>query len=400
MVTILFGGLRIKNSEMKIGVFTWESLYSVKVGGIAPHVTELSESIAKKGIQVHIFTRSGGETNDHDIINGVHYHRVSFDQSGSIIHQMDKMCDAMYHMYLQVVHEFGQFDILHGHDWHPVNVLCQIKAEFKVPFILTYHSTEWGRNGNKHASWWEATEISHREWLGGYEASEVIITSNILRDEVQYLYQIPDYKISIVPNGIYKGKIKRDIDPGKIKQKYGIHPFTPVILFIGRMSYQKGPDLMVQSIPHILSHRGDPEFVFIGEGEMRMPCQKLAHELGIGHKCHFLGYAPDETAIEWNNACDIVCVPSRNEPFGIVVLEAWDAAKTVVATDAVKIIKGFKNGISVYKDPYSIAWGINYVLDGNGSNKLGLEGKRLVETIYNWDSISSSTIDIYQKCVK
>lgn len=391
-----YGGLDIKKTKLKIGMFSWESLYSVKVGGIAPHVSELSETLAKKGHEVHLFTRSGG-LQDYELINGVHYHRISHDQSGNIVHQMDKMCDAMYYRYREVIGEYGDLDILHGHDWHPVNVLCRIKAEDGTPFILTYHSTEWGRNGNKHGGWWEATEISHKEWLGGYEAAEVIITSNILKSEVQHLYQIPDYKISIIPNGIYAGKMRKELDPGMVKRKYGISPLAPVILFIGRMSYQKGPDLMVQAIPHVLAHRSDAQFVFIGEGEMRPYCQQIAWDSGIAHVTHFLGYAPDEEAIDWNNACDIVCIPSRNEPFGIVVLEAWDAGKTVVATDAVKLIDCFINGITVYQSPDSIAWGINYVLDGMGLRKLGEEGQHLVETKYNWDSVSCSTINIYIK---
>jgi len=379
-------------------MFAWESLHSVKVGGIAPHISELSESLAAKGHEVHIFTRSGG-FRDHDKINGVHYHRVTYDQAGGIVYQMDRMCDAMYCRFLDVREMYGEFDVLHGHDWHPVNVLCRIKARFGLPFAITYHSTEWGRNGNHHGGWWEAQEISHREWLAGYEAAEVIATSVVLKNEIQHLYQIPDYKISIVPNGIYAGKIRKDIDAGKMKDKYGIHPIAPVVLFIGRMSHQKGPDLLVGAVPKVLDHRWDVKFVFIGEGEMRQHCEYLANMSGVSDACHFLGYAPDRVARDWYNACDIVCVPSRNEPFGIVVLEAWDAGKPVVATDAVQLVDNFRTGITVYQTPDSIAWGINYVLDGLSMNTMGNEGMRLVETKYNWETIADATLDVYVKVV-
>ncbi|MDO9516536.1 MAG: glycosyltransferase family 4 protein, partial [Methanosarcinaceae archaeon] len=238
--------------KLRIGMFAWESLYSIKVGGIAPHVSELSEALAAKGHEVHIFTRSGG-LSDYEMINGVHYQRVTHDQAGGIVYQMDRMCDAMYSRFLEVS-ENGEFDVLHGHDWHPVNVLCRIKTEFGVPFAITYHSTEWGRNGNQYGSWWEAQEISHREWLGGFEAKEVISTSTILTDEIQHLYQISDSKINIIPNGIYAGKIRKDVDAGKVKGRVGIHPLAPVVLFIGRMNYQKGPDLLVEAIPAVLDH--------------------------------------------------------------------------------------------------------------------------------------------------
>jgi glycosyltransferase involved in cell wall biosynthesis len=87
--------------KLRIGVFAWESLYSIKVGGIAPHVSELSEALAAKGHEVHIFTRSGGP-DDYEQINGVHYHMVTHDQSGSIVYQMDRMCDAMYSRFFDV----------------------------------------------------------------------------------------------------------------------------------------------------------------------------------------------------------------------------------------------------------------------------------------------------------
>lgn len=380
---------------LKIAMFSWESLHSVKVGGLAPHVTELSEALASMGHSVHIFTQNDGRK-PHEIINGVHYHRVDHDLFGGIVHQMDSMCDAMYSRFMELSSDYGPFDILHVHDWHPVNVVSRLKYELGIPFIITYHSTEWGRNGNVHGSWWEAGEISHREWKGGYESTKVIVTSQHFKDEVQYLYQIPDYKISIIPNGIFRGKMKMDVDAGEVKKRFGIHPLAPVVLFIGRMSSQKGPDMLVESIPKILDNRWDTNFVFIGEGELRPHCEYLATEEKVSDYCHFLGYADDETVKDWINACDILCVPSRNEPFGIVVLEGWDAGKNIVATDAVTIIDNFMDGVLVYRNPDSIAWGINYVLDNLHDDKFGKAGRELIKNKFNWDIIAEKTVEVYR----
>ncbi|SES95254.1 Glycosyltransferase involved in cell wall bisynthesis [Methanococcoides vulcani] len=380
--------------NLKIGMFSWESLHSIKVGGIAPHVSELAEALAEKGHSVHIFTRNH-ELEPYEKVNGVHYHRVDHSLDGGIVQQMDSMCDSMYSRFLDVTREYGKFDMLHVHDWHPFNVVSRIKHEFGIPFMVTYHSTEWGRNGNVHGDWWEAREISHREWKAGYESIKVISTSQQLTDEIKFLYQIPDEKISIVPNGIFHGKIKKDVDPGEVKKRLGIHPLAPVVLFIGRMSYQKGPDLLVEAIPKVLDHRWDTQFVFIGEGEMRPHCEYLANAQNVSDRCHFLGYADDETARDWFNACDILCIPSRNEPFGIVVLEGWDAERTIVATDAVQIIDNFVDGILVYKDPESISWGLNYVLDDLSNDTLRQAGKELIETKFNWHKIAEETVEAY-----
>ncbi|WP_094226469.1 glycosyltransferase family 4 protein [Methanolobus psychrotolerans] len=381
--------------NLRIAMFSWESLHSVKVGGLAPHVTELSEAMALIGHEVHVFTRNK-DMLPYEIVNGVHYHRVYNALYGGIVQQMDSMCDSMHTAFVEATRKFGDFDLTHVHDWHPVNLVCRLKEEYDIPFVITYHSTEWGRNGNKHGNWWEAMEISHREWRGGYESSCVIVTSTILKNEIQHLYQIPDNKIAIVPNGIHENKMKMDVDPGKVKAEYGIHPYAPVVLFVGRMSYQKGPDLFIRAIPDVLASRWDTKFVIIGEGEMRPECERIAHELNIQDSCRFLGYADESDKKKWMNACNLICVPSRNEPFGIILLEAWDISKNIVATNAISLIDNFRDGVIVYQKPESIAWGIKYVFDNFADGQLGKEGKKLIGTRYNWNNIAELTVNLYK----
>src|SRR5512137_1452849 len=107
---------------MRIGMLSWESLYSIKVGGVAPHVSELSEALARRGHELHIFTRRG-EFDSYDKINGVHYQRVDFDSTGDVLSQMIKMCSAMQDRFRAVQSIFGKFQVIHGHDWHPVLAL-------------------------------------------------------------------------------------------------------------------------------------------------------------------------------------------------------------------------------------------------------------------------------------
>ncbi len=384
--------------KLRIAMFSWESLYSVKVGGLAPHITELSEALALIGHQVHIFTRNK-DMPSYEIINGVHYHRVYHDLYGGIVQQMDSMCDSMYNAFVDVTGRFGDFDLTHVHDWHPVNLVCRLKEEYGLPFAITYHSTEWRRNGNKHADWWEAHEISHREWRGGYDSSIVIATSTKLKSEIQYLYQIPDEKIAIVPNGIHEDRMWMDVDPGRVKEEYGLHPCAPVVLFVGRMNYQKGPDLLLRSVPMILAGRWDVKFVIIGEGEMRSECKRIANELNVQDSCRFLGYVDEAVKKKWMNACNLICVPSRNEPFGIILLEAWDAGKNIVATDAVSLIDNFNDGVIVHQEPGSIAWGINHVFDNYKDGELGKEGKKLIGSRYNWNNIALMTASVYRDII-
>jgi len=383
---------------MRIGMLSWESLYSVKVGGVAPHVSELSEALARRGHEVHILTRRG-DFDSYDKINGVHYQRTDFDSNGGIVYQMDSMSDAIYDRFGAVQKIFGKFDIVHGHDWHPILALNRIKNDYGLHYILTMHSTEWGRNGN-HFGDGVFKEISHREWLGGYESSQIIVTTRRMMDELMWLYSIPKIKISIIPNGIIAGKIRRCLDAGRIKEKYGIQPLDPVVLFCGRMNVQKGPDLLVEAIPQILKKRPDMKFIFMGEGDMRPSCERRAQELNVAGSCRFLGYTSPSSKEELMNACDLMCVPSRNEPFGVVVLEAWDACKPVVATEAISIVRNFEDGLLAYIQPESIAWCINHLLENpEEMKKLSAAGYNRIEAEFSWDRIAKRTEEVYEKAL-
>ncbi len=384
---------------MRIGMFSWESLYSIRVGGVAPHVSEISEALARRGHEVHIFTRRG-DFESYDKINGVNYQRAEADSSGDILAQMDRMCDALYDRFGAVQKLFGHFDILHGHDWHPVPALTRLKRDHDLPFILTMHSTEWGRNGN-HFGDGISKEISHREWLGCYEASRVIVTTRRMQDELMWIYSLPEGKIKIIPNGIVKGKLGRPLDAGRVKERYGIHPLAPIVLFCGRMSVQKGPDLLVEAVPLVLRARPDVRFIFMGEGGMRWHCENRARELGVADACRFLGYSSSAEKEELVNACDLMCVPSRNEPFGVVVLEAWDACKPVVATEAVSIIRNFEDGLLAYVQPESIAWCINRMLaDPEEMRKLAQAGHDRIDTEFSWDRIARRTEEVYSEVLQ
>jgi glycogen synthase len=172
---------------MRIGMMSWESLHSLKVGGVAPIVSELAESMALRGNEVHIFTSRKGK-NVVGIINGVHYHQIAFDNRGDIVGQMKRWCDSLYEDFQRIQEIFGKFDIVHGHDWHPVQALKQIKDIFHIPCILSMHSTEWGRNGNNFVNSCLFKKIFYREYFGCNEVSKIIVATKRMKEELQYIY--------------------------------------------------------------------------------------------------------------------------------------------------------------------------------------------------------------------
>ncbi|MCK8519669.1 glycosyltransferase family 4 protein [Methanoculleus sp. 7T] len=375
---------------LKIAFFCWESLHSsFKVGGLAPAATRLAEHLARRGHEVHFFTR--GKPGDATEINGVRYH-YCLPYGDNII----EYCRTMSNMLVDAFRacDAPAFDILHFHDWHPVEAMHALRDRNTV---LSFHSTEYGRHGGNFGGWWEFKEISGKEWYGGYIAKAVTTVSNSTKTEVMWLYNVPEWKVTVIPNGIDPSAYRIGVDPGEVKKHYGIHPLAPVVLFVGRLTYQKGPDLLVQAVPGILAKRWDVQFLFAGTGDMRGYLEGTAHGLPV----RFLGYVSDAEHIRLLNACDLVAIPSRNEPFGLVLTEAWSAERCVVATDVGGLsenIDNYVNGIKVPVRPDSIAWGIGHLIDDPAyMQKLGKAGRRKVMEKFRWDVVTERTVDVYRK---
>jgi glycosyltransferase involved in cell wall biosynthesis len=338
---------------------------------------------------VHFFTR--GWTKDQEI-NGVSYHYCR-PQGNNTVQYCEDMSNQMVDQFRQSDRK-EKFDILHFHDWHPVQALHRLQDR---DTILTFHSTEYGRNGNQYGDWWEYKEISGKEWYGGLIAKKVTAVSSVMKREVMQLYNIPDWKCDVVPNGIVPQQYRASIDPGDVKRAYGIHPYAPLILFIGRLVYQKGPDLFIEALRKVCHDRWDAKVIVAGDGGMRQYLQDRARDLPV----NFVGYIPDSEYIRLLNACDLVVIPSRNEPFGLVLLEAWSAEKPVVACDVGGLsenIDTFVNGIKVQPEPDSIAWGIGAMIDDPTTAQVrGRRGRAKVDRQFLWSPIARRMADTYSR---
>jgi glycosyltransferase involved in cell wall biosynthesis len=363
-------------------------MYAERVGGLASAATNLAETLAKQH-EVHYYTR--GRMQDQEI-NGVTYHYCN-PLGGNCVQYCEDMSRAMVEQFHET-DSVGKFDILHFHDWHPIPALHRLKDR---DTILTFHSTEYGRNGNQCGDWWEYQEISGKEWYGGLVAKRVTAVSAAMKNEVMQLYNVPGWKCDVVPNGIVPGQYRSYLDAGEVKRAYGIHPFAPLILFIGRLVWQKGPDMFIEAVRKVCQNRWDAKVIVAGDGGMRQYLQERARDLPV----NFVGYIQDSEYIRLLNACDLVVIPSRNEPFGLVLLEAWSAEKPVVACDVGGLsenIDTFVNGIKVSPDAESLAWGISTMLEDPGSAEVqGIRGRSKVDRVFLWDPIAERMTDTYAR---
>jgi len=386
---------------MRIAFFTWESLHSVVVGGIALHATELASALERKGHEVHVFTRMGKPDHpQYERIQGVHYHRIPFAFHSDFVEEVNIMCRSFVDAFFQTEDYVGPFDIVHAHDWLTSNAMAWIKEGRGHKSILTVHSTEYGRCGNNFFGG-NSLRIRDHERHGTFCADAVISVSKTLKNEIKWMYNLPDWKVNVIYNGINYRAFDGWIDPAAVRMEYGIGPMDPLALFVGRMVYQKGPDLMLEALSHVLKYHHNAKFVFVGDGEMRWDIENRARAIGVSHAARFLGYHNGWRLADLYKASDVVCVPSRNEPFGLVILEAWSAGKPVVASSnggPSEIVWHDVTGYKIYDNADSIAWGIGTVFsDFDHARWMGRNGRIAVETAFSWDIVADQVLKLYAR---
>jgi len=215
------------------------------------------------------------------------------------------------------------------------------------------------------------------------------------------MYELPDWKISVVYNGVNPSRFDLVADPGKDKRQYEIAPLDPTVLFCGRLVWQKGPDLLVEAIPSVLRFCPTAKFIFVGDGEMRSGLETRSRQLGITRSMRFLGRRDGDEIIHLFKLADVVCVPSRNEPFGIVVLEAWSARKPVIVTQVggpSEYVRHEVDGLKIEANPNFIARGLGTIFsDFERARGMGCNGRKAVDERFTWDMILEKTLAVYKE---
>jgi glycosyltransferase involved in cell wall biosynthesis len=386
---------------MRIAMFSWEALHGQPVGGVAAHVTELAAALCRRGHELHVFTRPGFGAGGVKQIDGVWYHWCPHSLNRNFADEIQEMCRSFVWHFIETENVSGKFDIVHAHDWLASNSMVWIKEGRRDHRgVLTMHSTEYGRCGNNFYGGVSA-RIRDHERHGTFCADRVIAVSNTLKGELMWMYNLPDWKCWSIYNGVPISRFNVEVDAGAVKRSWGVGPLDPTVLFMGRLSVQKGPDLMVEAIPGLLRFYPNAKFVIAGEGHMRDELQHRVHQLGVAHAVRWFGRLSLTQQVEMFKACDAVCVPSRNEPFGIIVLEAWAASKPVVASQIGgpgEFVWHNVNGLKVYPTVDSIGWGLGTLFTNwDWARWMGRNGRTAAETAFTWDKIAEQTEHCYKQ---
>lgn len=348
---------------------------------------------------MHVFTRPGYGGSSVRPIDGVWHHFCAHALNADFVSEIQEVCRSFVWHFFQSEDHIGRFDVVHAHDWLTSNAMVWVKhGRPDHRAILTMHSTEYGRCGN-HFWGGNSARIRDHERHGTFCADRVISVSNALKGELQWMYNLPDWKCRVIYNGVPVHKFDGWIDPATIKRKYGIGPMDPTVLFSGRMCLQKAPDVLLEAVPGLLRHEPKTKVVFVGDGEMRWGLEHRARERGVAHAIRFLGYRNGQELVDLYKAADIVCVPSRNEPFGITILEAWAAGKPVVVSQnggPGEFVWHNVNGLKIHPTVDSVGWGVGTLFsDFEWARWMGRNGRVAVESAFTWDRIAELTLDCY-----
>ncbi len=388
---------------MKILMLTWEYPPRI-VGGIARVVHDLSKRLIKDGHEVTVVTyRDSADVPEYENDKGVNVYRVDnyMIHPNNFIDWIMQLNFNMLSKATEIINKEGGFDVIHAHDWLVTYAAKSLKNAYDIPIVATIHATEAGRNSGIH----DETQryINDTEWLLTYEATEVIVNSNYMKNEIQRLFGLPFDKINVIPNGINLSNftgIERDYD---FRRQYAMDN-EKIILYVGRLVYEKGVQHLIAAMPKILSNYHDAKLIIAGRGGMMDELRAEANNLGLNDKIYFTGYLNSKQVQKMYKCADVAVFPSTYEPFGIVALEAMLAGVPTVVSDVGGLDEIVTHGVDGMKsyagNANSIADSVTALLyDHQLATNVSKKAKQKVKEQFNWEKIAQDTHFTYEKAI-
>jgi len=242
-----------------------------------------------------------------------------------------------YALRVLAIAQSEEFDLIHAHDWMTFPAGMALAAEFGKPLIVQVHSTEFDRSGQDVNQY--VYDIERR---GMWVADRIIAVSNYTKNIIIHRYGVQPGKVEVVYNGIELREAP-DAPPPE-----PLHPKPEkMVLFLGRITRQKGPEYFLQAAKKVFEKMDDVKFVMAGDGDMLYRSIEMAAELGIGHRVFFTRFLRGSEVDKAYEMADLYVMPSVSEPFGIAPLEALGHNVPVLVSKQSGIAETFRNALKV-----------------------------------------------------
>lgn len=277
----------------------------------------------------------------------------------------------------------NRFDVIHAHDWltYPAGVAA--KRLTGKPLVIHVHATEFDRSGENIN-----TQVYAIEKMGMEEADRVITVSNLTRNIVINRYGISPEKVFTVHNAVdFSGRSNLEVHRG-VPEK--------VVTFLGRITFQKGPEYFIEAADKVLKYCRDVRFVMAGSGDLLNRSIRRVAKLGISDRFHFTGFLKGADVQRMFAISDVYVMPSVSEPFGISPLEAMKTGVPTIISKQSGVAEVLKHSIKVdFWDIDAMADAIyallRYPALGEMASRCGLEEVNALK----WNNAAAEVKQIY-----
>jgi len=284
---------------------------------------------------------------------------------------------------LSIANNF-EYDVIHAHDWLTYAAGIAAKKVSGKPLIVHVHATEFDRSGEN------VNQVVYDIERNGMEAADRVITvSNFTRQIVIERYGIPAEKVFTVHNAVEPIDKPESDDVTK-------HVREKIVTFLGRVTYQKGPDYFVEAAHKVLQRDPNVRFVMAGSGDLLNRMIRRVAQLKMGTRFHFTGFLAGAEVDRMFSMSDVYVMPSVSEPFGISPLEAMRTNVPVVISKQSGVAEVLQHALKVdFWDIDALADAIYGILHYDGLRKMFARyGKSEVDSLL-WENAALKVLDIY-----
>ncbi|MEM7136779.1 MAG: glycosyltransferase [Myxococcota bacterium] len=282
----------------------------------------------------------------------------------------------------------AQYDLVHAHDWMTFPAGAEIAARAGAPLVTHVHSLEYDR-----AAGGADRDIVEVERRGLHEATRVVAVSYYTRGLIHKIHGTDLEKISVVHNGVYTRETVKAYEKQRTSQ-------GPIVLFLGRVTFQKGPEYFVEAAARVLRSVPDATFVMAGSGDMLPRMKGMVEDLGIEDSFRFPGFVRGADLERTFSTADVYVMPSVSEPFGIAPLEAMSYDRPVVVSKQSGVSEVLRNALKVdFWDVDRMASQIVGLLELPELRRVIVDRAREEIRHIHWDAAAEKLIPIYESLV-
>jgi glycosyltransferase involved in cell wall biosynthesis len=356
---------KIRDGTINILMFGWE-FPPFNSGGLGTACHGLTHALSEAHTKVHFVLpkRLPINSNDTDIlfaddylpnvkIKGVNsllhpyitsneYSRLRENSEG--FYGMDLLEEVkLYSMRGAEIASSSNFDVIHAHDWLSFGAGVEAKKVSGKPLIVHVHATEFDRSGNGGIN----ADVYNIE-KEGMEAADIVITvSNYTKKVVEDKYGIFPDKIRVIHNGIENTDQEFKFENGKTTLSQLKMSGKKLVLFVGRLTMQKGPDYFLNAAKIVSEYYPKVHFVIAGSGDMQSQIIRQIADMGLSDKVTYAGFVRGKELDDLYKSADLYVMPSVSEPFGLTALEAVKNGTPVLLSKQSGVSEVIRNSMRV-----------------------------------------------------